>query len=421
MVIIGAGLAGLRAARDLRDAGIDTVVLEAQERIGGRVHTDYAFANFPVERGAEFLHGRGTASWNLARKAGLAILEDVEFDIDDDVIVFLNGARQFRSDLAADPDLALVFDNDLDFAELADIEADDQSIAEVIASLDLSPLASHLLAQDASLEESGPVAAISAFATDQGVDAPGGDFRLRDGYSQLAGQLGKAASTLLATPVEAVDWSQTPLRVTTARGVIEADRVLVTASVAVLKAGLIEFTPPLPDDKQAALEGLGMGPIVKILVRYDRAFWPAGTSTVITDGDPPLWWMPATPRDDQTLDPVVIGFAGDTLAARIAGFDETAVKRVAADELARLFGPAAGESHMLAFSSQDWSANPWVRGGYAYVRTGRFGARAALAAPVDDRLFFAGEATDPLSPTTTHAAIDSGARAAAEIMAVAAA
>ena len=411
VVIVGAGLAGLSAGRDLAAAGVDVAVVEAEDRVGGRVFTDRSFANFPVERGAEFLHGTGHASWQLAEAAGVATIPDAEYDVDEDLIVFLNGARQFRDNLA------LIFGNDLSFCEIAEIEDDSMSVGEVIASLGLSPLATELLRQDTSLDESGDVDAMSAFAVNEGIVAPGGDHSIREGYSTLPEYLTDFSPIHLSTAVTSVAWSGVEVLVHTTRGAIRARRALITVSIGVLKAAMIEFDPLLPTEKQEAIDGLGMGPIAKVLMRYDRAPWPAETSTILTDGDPPEWWLPGTTRDGDDLDAVIIGFAGNTFDARVAGLTESQIREIATGELVRVFGSDADASHLVDFAYQDWTANEWVRGGYSFVRVGQYGARPLLAAPVSDRLFFAGEATDQAAAGTTHAAVRSGARAAAEILA----
>ena len=114
---------------------------------------------------------------------------------------------------------------------------------------------------------------------------------------------------------------------------------------------------------------------------------------------------------------MIIGFAGNTFDARVAGLTESQIREIATGELVRVFGTDADASHLVDFAYQDWTANEWVRGGYSFVRVGQYGARPLLAAPVSDRLFFAGEATDQAAAGTTHAAVRSGARAAAEILA----
>jgi predicted NAD/FAD-dependent oxidoreductase len=372
-----------------------------------------------VERGAEFLHGTGTSAWDIARDSGFALLEDVEFDLDDDVFVFLKGERWFSADIAGDPELSRVFGADLNFSNLADIDEGTGSVEQAIASLGLGPLATRLLEQDAALEQSGQPSEMSALAIDNEVIAAGGDFRFELGYDQLIEQLGRGVPVVLSTPVETVDWSDETVEITTASGVIEANYVVITVSVAALQAELIEFDPPLPAAKQDAIDGLGMGFLAKLLLRYDEPFWPEGTSNVLTDGDPQHWWMPAVTREQDDVDAVITGFATQTFADRVAGMSEEQVRAIAAEELVRIFGPAAGPDHIEDFSFVDWSADAWARGGYSYVRVGHDGAREALAAAVDGRLFFAGEATHAVTPVTTHGAIDSGARAAREIVALA--
>jgi phytoene dehydrogenase-like protein len=202
VAVIGAGLAGLHAAQTLTTAGIDVVVLEAQDRTGGRVFTDRTFANFPVERGAEFLHGTGATAWTVARDSGFELLEDVEFDLDQDVFVFLRGKRWTSAEIAGDADLSTVFSADLNFGGLVDVDADTLSVEQAIASLGLGPLATRLLEQDAALEQSGRPSEMSAFAINSEVIAPGGDFRFEEGYDQLIDHLGTGVRVVLSTPVE---------------------------------------------------------------------------------------------------------------------------------------------------------------------------------------------------------------------------
>lgn len=358
VAVIGAGLAGLRAAQTLAAAGVDVVVLEAQDRAGGRVLTDRTFANFPVERGAEFLHRTATTAWNIARESGFALLDDVEFDLDQDVFVFLRGERLLAADIARDRDLNVVFDADLNFGDLVDVDADTLSVEQAIASLGLGPLATRLLEQDAALEQSGLPSQMSAFAISNEVIAAGGDFRFERGYDQLVDHIGRGLPIFLSTPVESVEWSRDAVEITTANGVIEADHVVITVSVAALRAGLIEFDPPLPAARQDAIDGLGMGFIAKLLLRYDEPFWPEGTSNVLTDGDPQHWWMPAVTREQDDVDAVITGFATQTFADRVAGMSVAQVRDVAAAELVRIFGAPASADHIEDFSFVDWSADP---------------------------------------------------------------
>ena len=422
VVVIGGGLAGLAAAADLKNAGLDVVLFEAQPQLGGRVRTDRGLAGFPIELGAEFLHGHGHASWNLAQDLNLPLVREADFDADADLIAFLEGRRWSAEQIADDADLALLAEIDLDSSELFDPTPRDRSLGDAIRAQGLGPTAERLLIGSDEGEHSGPIDQISANAAWSQEGAPGADRRVAGGYDQLVAELARGLTVFTGRPVERVEWSD-GLRVHLDGAVIEAGHVLVSVSVAVLQAGLIAFDPPLPDAKRAAIDGLGMGRLAKLIAVYDDPPWPDDTSTVLHDGLVTDWWLPGSERDgtqnESGRNNVIIGFAAERFARAAEGLSTGAVRDLALDELAAIFGDAIRTP--ARFHHEPWHGNPWVRGGYSYVRVGQVGAREALAAPLDGALFFAGEATHPTTPATTQGAIASGRRAAREILDVRAA
>ena len=423
VVVIGGGLAGLAAATDLQAAGVDVVLLEAQSHLGGRVRSDRSLAGFPIELGAEFLHGRGHASANLARELGLNLVEEAEFDADDDLIVHVEGRRWSAEQIDDDPDLALLTEIDLDSTALFDPTPQDRSLGDVIRDDELRPAAEQILIGSDEGEHSGPVDELSANAAWSEEGAPGDDERIAAGYDQLVDHLAAGLATFIDTPVTDIEWGDRPggragVRVHTAGGVIEAARVLVTVSLGVLQSGAIAFEPSLPSDKRAAIDGLGMGRLAKLIAVYDDPPWPPGTSSILSDGLVTDWWLPGSERDDVDNDDggnnVIVGFAAERFALAAEGLSASAVRDLALDELAAIVGD--GARRPARFLHWPWHDNPWVRGGYSYVRVGQVGAREALAEPIDTTLYFAGEATHPATPGTTHGAIASGRRAAKEIL-----
>jgi monoamine oxidase len=242
----------------------------------------------------------------------------------------------------------------------------------------------------------------------------------------------------LGASVERVEWVRGCV-IVHARGVSDAMRAPVTARAAIvtLPAGVLEaeageegamrFEPELPG-KHAALAGIGVGHVRRLVLRFRSRFWEreGGTPALVpaADGgelafmhapgaDVPVWWTLRALRA-----PLLVGWAGGPAALRLAGLshDELTARALAA--LATVLGASepALRAELLELHTHDWSADPYARGAYSYVAVGGIDAPAALAAPVDDTLFFAGEATQSDgSAGTVHGALASGHRAAREV------
>ena len=283
----------------------------------------------------------------------------------------------------------------------------------MIRATGLSPLAQAILIGSEEGEYSAPIDLLSAADTSTQAEAPGADRRIAAGYDQLAIALARELAVFVEQPVSRIEWGD-GVRVHHAAGVIEADAVIVTVSVAVLQSGSITFDPPLPAEKTDAIDGLGMGRLGKIIAVYDDPPWGAETSGVLHDGLVTTWWMPGLNREGGPND-TVIGFASERFAAAVEGLPASEIRAVALRELVEIFGSNAEAP--ARFRYQAWHENPWIGGGYSYVRVGRAGSREGLGAPLRSEVFFAGEATHPTTPATTHGAIESGRRAADEVSA----
>ncbi len=409
VVVVGAGVAGLAAAAALRAAGLDCVVLEAGDRIGGRAWTTKPaeLGGVAFDHGASWLHAAGRNPLvAMARAAGETLYNADALRTE---VTIRDGAPASAADLAA-YDAAEAELGRLAEARLA---GPDVSLAEAAAGSGMAWMASVLNCEGAIIAAADASALSLRDWKTNLLEAPN---------LQVEGGLGAFVARRLAVPVRlgsavtGVAWDGGGVSVTTAAGVIRAAACIVTVSTGVLGAGAIRFTPDLPGAVQDAIGGLPMGRVFKVALRAagpDRLGLPDSCrvdSFVARVGDPAMTFN-AWPRGQDH----VIGFLGGAAAA----VERAAVEGLARAELRRLFGGRADAAFAPGAVVTDWTADPFTRGAYAYARPGHAGARAVLAEPLaGGRLVFAGEAncTDGLAGTVGGAWL-SGQRAAAQVRA----
>jgi monoamine oxidase len=408
VLVIGAGAAGLAAARTLADAGSGVLVLEARDRVGGRAWTDRSFGPIPVERGAEFVHGDRAYTWEWLRRAGLSAAPHARWS--GRRIVLEDGRLAGAAALESRADLRRVFALE---AELASYAGPDCSLADWLAVREFSPLAAHIA--DVRLAHSNcatpATLSVAELAYDlRHSDAGEGDFHILGGYDQVLATIAEGLDIRLETPVTAIRWGADGVEVDTPRGGYSARSAIVTLPLALLKAGAIDFSPPLPEAKRQAIGALAMAPAMKLHLRFNEPFWDADLTFLTASAPVAVWW---TIRPGV---PVLTGFLTGPRAERLAAYGEAgAIER----GLAQLDALASGAASRLFVAGQltDWAADPWARGGYSSTPPGAHGQRAQLAASAG-ALHFAGEATAlDGNPATIHGALRSGERAAGVIVA----
>ncbi len=201
-------------------------------------------------------------------------------------------------------------------------------------------------------------------------------------------------------------------------GVLFGDKVLVTVPLPILKENIITFEPALPAEKINAIETIGMGAGMKLILKFSQTFWTDEIQDMTIDGYSTFIWSPGLGKTDATNNILICFIMGEN-AEYMSSIDAGAVD-VALAELDLLFGGAAS-LYYLESSIQDWSLEPFIKGAYSFPSPGTYisetqSSRLDLASPVDCVLFFAGEATNNYHPATVHGALESGARAAAEIL-----
>jgi monoamine oxidase len=428
VVIVGAGAAGLAAAADLTRAGLGVQLLEARDRIGGRIHTlrDERWG-YPVELGAEFVHGRSPDIWDTARAAGLEIAEMTGRDVCSDA------ARLKDCDFYEDIERAL--------RSMDCYQQPDRPFSEFIGAIEVPPqVRQHATAyvtgfNAARADEISVRSLVEQGKADEAIDGET-TYRLHDGYSALVHALLAAADPAkfdlrLNTAVQRVSWQRGAVDVTAesdgATQQFRAPRVVITLPLGVLQHGDVEFDPPLAP-KQPALGALVIRPVFRVTLTLKRRFWTemndAGGKSLSDlrfifseeeDVGFPTWWTAAP-----AAAPVITGWAAAKRADRLDGMSEHELKHEAVRSLARVLHvpQQTVRDELLAAYIHDWQGDPFSRGAYSYVRAGGYEASKTLAEPLEATLFFAGEATDNAGHHgTVHGAIASGRRAAREVLA----
>ena len=416
VLIVGAGAAGLAAWRKLRSAGCQAVILEARDRIGGRILTDY-FRSSPVELGAEFIHGKPKTLWPLLKKAHLEVLES-------------SGTRMVFDKGVLHPCPAY-WENIQTVNERID-PAGEVSYDRFLETVDASESAkafakSYVEGFNAARAELIGTSAI-AMADRTAAKIEGQrQFRLRMGYWSLIDWLAKGLpreSLHLETTVREIHWQQHQVQALadTPEGerTFSATRLIVTVPLGVLRAtsdlsGAIRFLPPMPQ-KEMALERLEVGHVVKLMICFKERFWEVDSRfgfAVSLAEDFPTWWT-----QEPLTSNILTGWAGGPAGEKLVNLSQAEIYDRAIKSLSRIFAKSIGWLDECAekIYFHNWSDDPFSRGAYSYPKTGGLKAARILALPVDSTIFFAGEATDSRGANgTVHAALKSGIKAARTI------
>lgn len=425
VAVVGAGAAGLAAAAALQAAGATVAVVEARERVGGRVWTSAAIPGLALDLGASWIHGASAANpvAALARELGVATVPtdyanlrvyDCDGSPVDDARRAAMGARLdgLLEAAAAEaetrrragrPDISLkrAVDGALAGRHLGATARRELAYA-------LNSVVEHEYGADA--------ARLSLLHYDAGFGAfPGGDVLFPAGYGQLAAGLARGLDVRLGHVVRRVVYGGDGVRILTSQGELRAERAVVTLPLGVLKAGAVRFEPALPAAKLAAVGALGSGVLNKLYLRFPRVFWERGYELLgYMAGRKGEWaeWLDLAHYLDE---PVLLAFNAGSYGRALEALDDRAALAGALGTLRTIYGAAVPEP--VGYLRTRWAADPFARGSYSYVAVGAGPAtHAALAAPVGERLFFAGEHTSAGHPSTVHGAILSGRRAAGEIV-----
>lgn len=406
VVVIGAGAAGIAAAHRLIASGKSVVLIEAADRIGGRALTDSTTFGQPYDVGCSWLQGPETLPHlALARSRGFGL---VDFGISTEMH-FRGGRRATAAERRAYNRSWAQIEAALDGAEGLDVAA-----ATVIP--DAVPYSAAVQAWIGAMDHGVDFADLSTADYKAYADLEV-DYLVRDGLGALVALVGEGLPVRLSTAATRIDWSGPGVRVETTAGTIAARACIVTVSTGVLAGGGIRFSPELPADKQQAIADVPMGLLEKVGLMFDGARFGLSDTGILTqlyDGPVPA---PACHfLTFPTGHDYVVGFVGGSFGWEIAGEGAEAAIDFALAEFVRAVGSDA-RRHFLRGHFSGWSQNPLTIGAYSAARPGRHAARAALARPIGDRVFFAGEAVAGDHIALMSGAHLSGARVAGEVIA----
>jgi monoamine oxidase len=402
VLVIGAGAAGLAAADELARAGLAVLMIEARDRVGGRCLTRrLPGVPVPVELGAEFIHGRPEATISLLRRAGIAAVDSTRTQL----VAFEGKLKPIN-----------IFTQAQRVARHG-VKGKDVSFRTYLARQRVPKLTGTLatmMVQGFDAADPARVSAREILEEWSGGGLGTSQPRPYGGYGVMLEWLahsavGNGARLQLETPVRRLRWSRFSVSV---EGVFRGERWTAWAPRAVITLPIGVLPSLRIREKTAALARLASGPVIRVAMAFRSAFWEkehSGNAFFHSPEAPfPTFWTPLPMHA-----PLLTAWAGGPKAQKLTGKRPEFLLREA---LASVRSVLKNDEEPVAFLVHDWQADPYARGGYSYVKVGGTGARERLAEPLEETLYFAGEATDVEQSGTVGGALASGLRAAQEVL-----
>lgn len=388
VIVAGGGVAGLFAARELSKQGYAVTILEASDRLGGRIHTirNSSFTQ-PVEKGVEFIHGNLPLTMKLIQESGIRYeavrgnmirIVDGDWKTQDDFALgwdeLMRKMNSVRKDMTMDEFLKRNFSDE----KYNDLRTSVLRFANGFDLADTSRASVLALREEWMGEEHE-------------------QYRIPDGFDLLidfleAACLRYGCAIYTSSPVTEIKWGKNKVEIIADGRKYEAEKVIVTVSLGSFQSGRsIAFQPAIDAYFQAAKE-IGFGTVVKVMVEFNEAFWEKrerGIGFLFTNEIIPTWWtqLPSSY-------PLLTGWAGGPQAWTIENKDDQAILDLALQSLSNVFQKTVAELEemLVAAAVANWKNNPYSNGAYSYNTVGSIQAKNLLNTPIEETIYFAGEA-----------------------------
>jgi len=432
VVVIGAGVSGLAAARELHAAGCRVTVLEARKRLGGRVCTDrQQFGGLPVELGAQFIHGirngKGEVNpiYRIAQESGWKTKPFVE----DSGETYRAGKPLSNAEDKALVDLLDEFETWL-IDEFKDEHEDDISIPverAIAAYAKENELSSQqlldlrgIIASDLEEDMGGDARRLSVAGYDEDEEfAKGEDQCLIEGCDQLPALLAQGLDIRLGCIVSEIDYTKRKISIASSQGDFAAEHIVVSVPLGVLKAKALTFTPDLPGVKTKAISRMGMGVLDKVILQFPARFWPAGNWFLNLERNAPYGISFSSMEAAHLGSNILVFWHFGSHAIAHEAMPDAELIELVMNHVRQTFRDVDVPAP-TATAITRWSEDPFSRGSYFYPQIGSpISDIKVLGEAVSDRLFFAGEATSKAYFGTVHGAYLSGLREAKKVIAAA--
>lgn len=399
VIIIGAGAAGLYAAYMLKSKGIDFQLLEASSTYGGRLGKLTGFANFPIDTGAQWLHGENSVLGDLIKKSKTKITLD-----DSETKFWFNNQL-----IDALPQNTNIFEGE----ELPDISYEAYALQNGLGN------EYKYIVENIAGDQGAAASRLSVFGNNKDEEnwsAGDDDFKFEETFfdlieTQIANQV--TDNILLNTVVSKIDYSQSTILITDSNNnTFNADKVIITVPIPILKSADIQFTPALPDEKTAAFAKIGMDAGMKVFLKFSNKFFDQniiGGSVCAAYADDSI----GKGQNDNILLAFIMGEQAEYLTS--LGSD-AAITSALIQELDIMYNGQASAS-FIASHVENWTTNPYVKGAYSYSTIGMGDARKIASQALSEKLYFAGEAMNTNGHhQTVHGAVETGYREVINIL-----
>jgi monoamine oxidase len=417
IIVIGGGVSGLMAAKELADKGFEVIILEANERLGGRVNTliDTKF-DMPIESGAEFIHGDLPLTQQLLKKAKInyhpigeerIFVKDGQWNSPDDPIphwdLLIKKMKEVKIDITIAHFLEMYFPEE----QYESLRLNVKRYAEGFDLADINTASTIALRNEWMNEDE-----------DQ--------YRIDGGYHMLVQYLAqecKKKGALIYTSCAAtkIEWGINTVNVSTANGKFESNKIIITVPLSILQKNnknqnSIQFTPAIKEQKMAAAQ-IGFGSVIKIFLQFDTPFWEERSKDIafiISDQKVPTWWTQIPNKSC-----ILTGWLGGPAAKELTDATDNAIIKIAIESLANIFSIKFEtiKSALKVSKIVHWSQDPYSLGGYSFATTQTAAAIKLLQQGVEQTLFFAGEGLyEGDFPGTVEAALTTGRNVAKDII-----